>query len=215
MNAIVGMTEVLLRGEHSDETKDYLNNIKVSGEALLTIINDILDFSKIESGKMDIVENTYNPVTMINDLKMVFENRVLDKPIELIYQVDDNIAERLRGDEHRLRQIIINLVNNAIKFTDNGYVKLSVESKAIDDNKVELTFKVEDTGMGIKEEEMPKLFSSFEQLDVKKNYAKEGTGLGLALVKPAVQFHGGNIAVTNRPNGGLRFEFTLKNMATR
>ena len=209
MNAIVGMTEVLLRGEHSDETKDYLNNIKVSGEALLTIINDILDFSKIESGKMDIVENTYNPVTMINDLKMVFENRVLDKPIELIYQVDDNIAERLRGDEHRLRQIIINLVNNAIKFTDNGYVKLSVESKAIDDNKVELTFKVEDTGMGIKEEEMSKLFSSFEQLDVKKNYAKEGTGLGLAISKQLVNLMDGKIGVESQYGKGSTFYFSV------
>lgn len=146
MNAIVGMTEVLLRGEHSNETIEYLNNIKVSGDALLTIINDILDFSKIESGKMDIVEGEYNPKTMINALKMIFENRALGKPIELIYDVDENIPAVLLGDEHRLRQIIINLVNNAIKFTDKGYVKVSVESNVLDDEKVELLFAVEDTG---------------------------------------------------------------------
>ena len=212
MNAIVGMTEVLLRGEHSEETKEYLNNIKVSGESLLTIINDILDFSKIESGKMDIVENTYKPISMLNDLKMMFENRVLDKPIELIYHIDDNIPEMLCGDEHRLRQVIINLVNNAIKFTDEGYVKLSVESKQIDETKVELFFKVEDTGIGIREEELPKLFGSFEQLDVKKNYAKEGTGLGLAISKQLVTLMGGQIGVESQYGKGSTFYFSVPQM---
>ena len=212
MNAIVGMTEVLLRGEHSEETKEYLNNIKVSGESLLTIINDILDFSKIESGKMDIVENTYKPISMLNDLKMMFENRVLDKPIELIYHIDDNIPEMLCGDEHRLRQVIINLVNNAIKFTDKGYVKLSVESKQIDETKVELFFKVEDTGIGIREEELPKLFGSFEQLDVKKNYEKEGTGLGLAISKQLVTLMDGTIGVDSRYGKGSTFYFSVPQM---
>lgn len=209
MNAIVGMTEVLLRGTHSEETREYLNNIKVSGESLLTIINDILDFSKIESGKMDIVENTYKPISMLNDLKMIFENRVIDKPIELIYHVDDNIPEMLCGDEHRLRQVIINLVNNAIKFTDKGYVKLSVESRKINAEKVELIFKVEDTGIGIKEEELPKLFGSFEQLDVKKNYAKEGTGLGLAISKQLVKLMDGKIGVESRYGQGSTFYFSV------
>lgn len=209
MNAIVGMTEVLLRGNHSEETREYLNNIKVSGESLLTIINDILDFSKIESGKMDIVENTYKPISMLNDLKMIFENRVLDKPVELIFHVDDNIPEILCGDEHRLRQIIINLVNNAIKFTDKGYVKLSVDSRKIDEEKVELIFKVEDTGIGIKEEELPKLFESFEQLDVKKNYKKEGTGLGLAISKQLVTLMDGKIGVESQYGKGSTFYFSV------
>ena len=209
MNAIVGMTEVLLRGEHSKETVEYLNNIKVSGEALLTIINDILDFSKIESGKMDIVEGKYNPKTMINALKMIFENRALGKPIELIYDVDEDIPAVLLGDEHRLRQIIINLVNNAIKFTDKGYVKVSVESKVIDDERVELLFTVEDTGIGIKEEELPKLFGSFEQLDVKKNHTKEGTGLGLAISKQLVELMGGSIGIESEYGKGSTFYFTV------
>ena len=209
MNAIVGMTEVLLRGEHSNETIEYLNNIKVSGDALLTIINDILDFSKIESGKMDIVEGKYNPKTMINALKMIFENRALGKPIELIYDVDEDIPVVLLGDEHRLRQIIINLVNNAIKFTDKGYVKVSVESKVIDDERVELLFTVEDTGIGIKEEELPKLFGSFEQLDVKKNHTKEGTGLGLAISKQLVELMGGSIGIESEYGKGSTFYFTV------
>ena len=209
MNAIVGMTEVLLRGEHSEETVEYLNNIKVSGEALLTIINDILDFSKIESGKMDIVEGKYCPKTMINALKMIFENRALGKPIELIYNVDENIPAVLLGDEHRLRQIIINLVNNAIKFTDKGYVKVSVTSKDIDDEKAELLFEVEDTGIGIKKEELPKLFGSFEQLDVKKNHSKEGTGLGLAISKQLVELMGGNIGIESEYGKGSTFYFSV------
>ena len=209
MNAIVGMTEVLLRGEHSKETKEYLNNIKVSGESLLTIINDILDFSKIESGKLDIVETTYKPIEMINDLKMMFENRAADKSIELIYQVADNIPENLWGDEHRLRQIIINLVNNAIKFTDNVYVKLSVESRQTDEKNIELFFNVEDTGIGIKKEEMSKLFGTFERLDIKKNYTKEGTGLGLAISKQLVNLMGGRIGVDSQYGKGSTFYFSV------
>ncbi|MEE0687164.1 MAG: ATP-binding protein [Lachnospiraceae bacterium] len=212
MNAIVGMTEVLLRGKHSEETVEYLHNIKVSGDALLTIINDILDFSKIESGKMNIIEKVYNPKSMINDLKMLFENRALNKPIELLYDLDDNIPENLYGDENRIRQIIINLVNNAIKFTDNGYVKLSVESKIIDDEKVELFYRVEDTGIGIKEEELPKLFGSFEQLDVKKNYEKEGTGLGLAISKQLVNLMNGTIGVDSQYGKGSTFFFSIPQM---
>ena len=209
MNAIVGMTEVLLRGEHSEETVEYLNNIKVSGDALLTIINDILDFSKIESGKMDIVESVYNLKSMVNNMKMIFENRASGKPIELIYCVDESIPENLYGDECRLRQIIINFVNNAIKFTDSGYVKLSVSSKIIDDENIELTVTVEDTGIGIKDEEMPKLFDSFEQLDVKKNHKKEGTGLGLAISKKLVSLMNGSIGVESQYGKGSTFSFTV------
>ena len=209
MNAIVGMTEVLLRKKHSEETTSYLNNIKISGEALLTIINDILDFSKIESGKMDIVEGKYKPKEMFNAMKMIFENRAINKPIDLIYNVDENIPEILLGDEHRLRQIIINLVNNAIKFTDNGYVKISLKSKLIDEKKVELYFEVEDTGIGIKEEELPKLFGSFQQLDVKKNHSKQGTGLGLAISKQLVELMNGHICIESQYGKGSRFFFAL------
>jgi len=209
MNAIVGMTDVLLRGNHSKETIEYLNNIKVSGDALLTIINDILDFSKIESGKMNIVEEKYNPYSMINDMKLIFENRAVGKEIELIYDVDDNIPQILYGDEHRLRQVIINLVNNAIKFTDSGYVKLIVQSKAIDDKQVELSVKVQDTGMGIKEEELDKLFGSYEQADVEKNHTKEGTGLGLAISKQLINLMNGNIGVESQYGKGSTFYFTV------
>ena len=127
----------------------------------------------------------------------------------MIYNIDDSIPEAVLGDEHRLRQIIINLVNNAIKFTDKGYVKVSVEANVIDDKKVELLFAVEDTGIGIKEEELPKLFGSFEQLDVKKNHTKEGTGLGLAISKQLVELMGGTIGIESQYGKGSTFYFTV------
>lgn len=209
MNAIVGMTEILLREEHSEQTREYLNNIKSSGAALLTIINDILDFSKIESGKMDIVEEEYEPMTMLNDLSMIFLNRIGDKKIELVYDIDKILPAKLIGDEKRLRQIIINLMNNAIKFTDSGHVKLSVKINPLEKDNIELTFLVEDTGQGIKEEDIGKLFGSFQQVDTKKNHYKEGTGLGLAISKQLVELMHGSIGVESTYGEGSKFCFTV------
>lgn len=209
MNAIVGMTDILLRENHSPQTREYLNNIKNSGAALLTIINDILDFSKIESGKMEIIEEEYEPLSMFNDLSMIFLNRIGDKNIELLYDIDTNIPTKLNGDSQRLRQIIINLMNNAIKFTETGYVKLSVEIKSSDDDNIKLAFSVEDTGQGIKEEDIGKLFGSFQQVDTKKNHYKEGTGLGLAISKQLVELMDGQISVESRYGEGSRFCFTV------
>ena len=209
MNAIVGMTDILLREEHSLKTREYLNNIKNSGAALVTIINDILDFSKIESGKMEIVEDEYEPMSVFNDLSMIFLNRIGDKKVELLYDIDKNMPRKLRGDSQRLRQIIINLMNNAIKFTESGYVKLSVKTKAIDEENMELMFSVEDTGQGIKEEDIGKLFGSFQQVDTKKNRYKEGTGLGLAISKQLTELMNGSIGVSSHYGKGSIFYFTI------
>ena len=209
MNAIVGMTDILLRENHSAQTREYLNNIKSSGAALLTIINDILDFSKIESGKMEIVEEEYEPMSMLNDLSMIFLNRIGDKEVELLYDIDKSMPMKLDGDGQRLRQIIINLMNNAIKFTDSGYVKLSVRVSVLDKENIELTFSVEDTGQGIKEEDIGKLFGSFQQVDTKKNRYKEGTGLGLAISKQLVELMHGSISVESKYGEGSIFRFTV------
>ena len=209
MNAIVGMTDILLREEHSSKTEEYLHIIKNSGEALLTIINDILDFSKIESGKMEIIEEAYEPMPMFRDLSMIFANRVADKQIELIYDIDKNIPGWLVGDSQRIRQIIINLVNNAIKFTETGYVKLTVKAKSLDAENLELDFFVEDTGQGIKQVDIGKLFGSFQQVDVKKNHYKEGTGLGLAICKQLTELMHGSIGVESEYGKGSTFYFTL------
>ncbi len=210
MNAIVGMTDILLRENHTPQTREYLNNIKNSGAALLTIINDILDFSKIESGKMEIVEEEYEPMSIFNDLSMIFLNRIGDKNVELFYDIDKNMPSKLKGDAQRIRQIIINLMNNAIKFTENGYVKLSVKTKMLNDTRMELAFSVEDTGQGIKEEDMDKLFGSFSQVDTKKNHHKEGTGLGLAISKQLAELMNGSMGVHSKYGEGSNFHFTIQ-----
>ena len=209
MNAIVGMTEVLLRGEHSKETVEYLNNIKVSGDALLTIINDILDFSKIESGKMDIILEEYEPMSAYHDMSMIFLNRIGDKPVELLYDVDVNLPCKLYGDMQRIRQIIINLMNNAIKFTNEGFVKLTVKANRISENVAEISYYVEDSGQGIKPEDMDKLFDTYQQVDKEKNHYKEGTGLGLSISKQLVEMMGGTIGVKSEYGKGSTFYFTI------
>ncbi len=209
MNTIVGMTDILLREEQTRQTREYLNSIKNSGEALLTIINDILDFSKIESGKMEIIEEEYEPMSMFHDLAMMFINRIGDKKVELLYDIDPDMPVKLYGDDQRIRQIVINLANNAIKFTERGYVKLSVRMKKSDADNAELTFLVEDTGQGIREENRGKLFESFEQIDTRKNHNLEGTGLGLAISKQLVELMGGSIDYTSTYGEGSCFFFTI------
>ena len=213
MNAIVGMTEIMMREDLPDETKGYLTNIKNSGAALLSIINDILDFSKIESGKLEIIEDNYEPMSMLSDLSMIFLNRIGEKPVELLYDIDPALPKTLYGDNIRVRQVITNIANNAIKFTDEGYVRLSmkVEKNIIDEDPtaLRLTFAIEDTGQGIKEEDLGKLFGSFSQVDTKKNRKKEGTGLGLAISKNLVERMGGHITVTSIYGQGSVFKFDI------
>ncbi len=209
MNAIVGMTDILLREQHTAETREYLNNIKSSGNALLSIINDILDFSKIESGKMEIVEDRYEPMSIFHDLSMIFHNRIADKKVELLYDVDTKMPHKLYGDAQRIRQVILNLMNNAIKFTDEGFVKLKVEVTTLDMENVELCFKIQDSGQGIKEEDIDKLFGSFEQVDKIRNHHKEGSGLGLAICKQLVELMNGTISVESTYGEGSTFSFKI------
>ncbi len=210
MNAIVGMTEILLRSDLSDQDRGYLMNIKNSGASLLTIINDILDFSKIESGKLEIIEEEYEPMSMLSDLSMIFLNRIGDKPVELIFDIDRNLPNKLYGDALRIRQVIINIANNAIKFTAAGYVKLAIQmAPATEENMVNLNISIEDSGQGIKPEDLDKLFGSFQQVDTKKNRNKEGTGLGLAISKQLVETMGGQIGVRSEYGKGSEFYFHI------
>ncbi len=209
MNAIIGMTDVMLRSDRSPEDIRYLMNIKNSGNALLTIINDILDFSKIESGKLEIIESEYEPLTMLSDLNIIFKTRIGDKKVKLLFDIDENLPRVLYGDALRIRQIIINLMNNATKFTDEGFVKLTLKVQEIRDKDIELFFSVQDSGQGIRQEDLAKLFHSFEQVDTKRNRSKEGTGLGLAISKQLVNLMGGNIGVTSEYGKGSDFYFTI------
>lgn len=209
MNAIVGMTEILRRKKFDQETDEYLLNIKNSGEALLAIINDILDFSKIESGKMELIEEDYNLRAMLRELDLVFKTRIDDKPIEMKYEIEEDIPYVLKGDSKRIRQILINLVNNAIKFTDRGSVTIKIEKKKIEDKEIVLEVSVIDTGQGIKEEDMGRLFQAYQQVDMKKNSTKEGTGLGLAICKQLISLMKGELKVSSVYGKGSTFSFFI------
>lgn len=209
MNAIVGMTDILLRSPLPEREKEYMTNIKSSGEALLSIINDILDFSKIESGKLEIIEEKYDLMSTLNDLSMIFLNRIAEKPVELLFDLDKDLPSKYFGDGLRIRQVIINLVNNAIKFTEEGCIRLKIEQEKREGEQIWLRFRVIDSGQGIKQEDIERLFASFEQVDKQKNKHKEGTGLGLSISRQLVELMGGSIRVTSEYGKGSEFSFVL------
>lgn len=190
MNAIVGLTEVLLRKDWPIEDKKYLLNIKSSGKALLDIINDLLDFSKIEAGKFVITRDTYDIAQMLRDIQVIGDTRIGDKDVKLVMDVDREIPRLLYGDSLRIRQVLINIMNNAIKFTDKGSVTVQVQAKQREGKRVQLDFSVKDTGQGIKKQDLEHLFNAFTQVDLKKNRGKEGTGLGLAISRQLVELMG-------------------------
>lgn len=210
MNSIVGMTEVMLRSKHSQKETEYLNNIKISGRALLTIINDVLDFSKMESGKMELAPAPYDTFSLFHDLKVTMENQVKNRPIELIYDIDSNLPCKLFGDSIRIRQIIMNLISNSIKYTEKGYVKFSVQIHKKTDDKVTLYYEVKDTGIGIRKEDRIKLFDSFQRVDIERNRQIEGTGLGLTITQNLVNMMGGTIGVESEYGTGSTFFFSIE-----
>ncbi len=209
MNAIVGMCELILRERDISETvREYCFNIQNSGRSLLSIINDILDFSKIESGKMELIEDEFNIASTLNDVINMAMTRKGDKKLEIIVHVDPTIPIGLIGDEIRIRQIIINLVTNAIKYSHEGCVSIRV-SQTRHDYGINLSVSVADTGIGITEENLEKLFSSFQQVDTKKNRSVEGTGLGLAISKRLITGMGGFINVSSEYGAGSEFRFVI------
>lgn len=209
MNAVLGMAELALREEMSPAARDYIHQIMFSGKNLLVIINDILDFSKIESGKMDINEVVYESMSMFNDLATIVNSRIGDKEIEFTIDVDPSIPQMLMGDNTRIQQVLINILNNAVKFTSIGEVHLKVTSEKIADNSVIMKMAVSDTGIGIKPEDMSKLFKSFQQVDGRRNRNIEGTGLGLAITQSLVELMGGKITVQSEYEKGSTFTIEL------
>lgn len=209
MNTIVGMTEILLRDATSESEKRYLGNIQRSGESLLSIINDILDFSKIESGQFTIVNDPYSPHQLLEDLRMIFLTRIGEKSIILDYDIDPKLPKMLMGDGLRLRQIIINLVNNAIKFTEEGMIRIKVRVKFPDPDHVRFYCSVKDTGQGIREEDLDKLFKSFSQVDSIRNHRQEGSGLGLSICKQLVTLMNGDIHASSVYGEGSEFSFNI------
>lgn len=208
MNAIIGMAEMALRGDLPGEERGYIQQIKSSGRSLLAIINDILDFSKIESGRMELNESDYKVVSLLNDTVNIVMTRIGEKEITLSVQIDPNIPFALYGDDIRIKQVLVNLANNAIKFTESGCVEISIGHTRRGDN-VDLTVAVRDTGIGIRPEDIEKLFSSFQQVDSKRNRNVEGTGLGLAISREFVRLMRGEIFIESKYGEGSCFSFRI------
>ena len=209
MNAIIGMCELVLREDSlSESARENCFNIQASGRSLLSIINDILDYSKIDSGKIEIVSEEFNIASILNDVINMAEARRGLKPLGILVDVDPNIPKGLIGDEVRIKQIIINLMTNAIKFTQKGSIRLTVYC-TVQNYGVNLVVSVADTGMGITEENLEKIFTSFRQVDTRKNRAVEGTGLGLAISKNLVTQMGGFISVKSEYGVGSDFRFAI------
>lgn len=205
MNAIMGMCELVLNEEDlSDDVRENCGNIHLSGRNLLGLINDLLDFSKIESGKMDLICEQYQLDSMLNDIINMAMARRGDKNIELLVDCDPNIPDKLYGDEVRIRQVLINLLTNAIKFTNEGGVLFRIEARR-ESYGINLIFTIKDSGIGIKKENLSKLFQSFSQVDTKRNREIEGTGLGLAISKQLVKKMGGMIQVNSTYGEGTEF----------
>lgn len=209
MNAIVGMSELALDFDLKDEEKNILRQIHSSGINLLGIINDILDLSKIESGKMDITTAEYDLVKLMNDIMNVVEVRLSGKPVELMLEIDPSLSKVYRGDDLRLRQILINLAGNSSKFTEQGYIKIRVEDLSKYQDKEGLKFSIIDTGIGIKKEDLGKLFKAFQQVDMQTNRYKGGTGLGLSISKNLITLMKGTISVESEYGKGSIFSITL------
>ncbi|MGE0759841.1 MAG: response regulator [Pirellulaceae bacterium] len=212
MNAIIGITDLLIDDEKlSPDQRQYLRIIQESAESLLTIINDILDFSKIEAGRMELTESEFALREWLGDALKSLAFRAHGKGLELAFQIQPDIPEMLIGDHHRLRQVIVNLVGNAIKFTTVGEIELDVRlGKPAGDDCVELEFAVRDTGIGIPKERQEAIFAAFEQGDNSMTRQFGGTGLGLAIAQRLVEMMGGKVWVESEPGHGSTFRFTTR-----
>lgn len=209
MNAIIGLADLALREEMSPIARDYIHQVKASSKNLLVIINDILDFSKIESGKMDIVEVEYEPLSLINDLTSIINNRIGNKDIEFIMDIAPDLPKNLYGDNVRIHQVMLNLLTNAVKFTHQGEIRLELGVERMESDMLMMHVTIKDTGIGIKKDDMHKLFNSFQQVDSKRNRNIEGTGLGLAISQQLVNLMNGTISVKSEYNKGSAFSFSL------
>ncbi|MCR5655754.1 MAG: EAL domain-containing protein [Lachnospiraceae bacterium] len=205
INAVLGMDEMILRECDDERIVGYARTIEGAGRSLLSLINDILDFTKIEAGSIDIVEGEYELATVIGDVVDMVEVKATNKDLRLLVNVDSNLPEKLYGDEMRIRQIMINVLNNAIKYTNKGSVSMRLEGRTRGTDEEILVFTVKDTGIGIRPEDKDKLFHKFQRLDLDKNKTVEGNGLGLAIVKNLIDYMGGTIQVESAYGEGSTF----------
>ncbi len=215
MNAIIGFTKVLLKTDLNAKQKEYLTAIKMSGDALIVLINDILDLAKVDAGKMTFEKVPFRISFSISAMVHLFETKIQEKNLELVIEYDDKIPEVLVGDPVRLHQIILNLVSNAVKFTTKGKITVRVRLLHEDAEQVSIEFAVTDTGIGITEDKITKIFENFQQATSDTSRLYGGTGLGLAIVKQLVEPQGGSIQVQSKINEGSTFSFTLNFQKTK
>jgi PAS domain S-box-containing protein len=208
LNGVIGMTELALGTDLTEEQRDYLNTVKMSGDALLSVINDILDFSKIEAGKSDLEASDFDLRSGLETILKTFALRASEKKLELLYEVDSEVPEIMQGDANKLRQILVNLLGNAIKFTHTGEVVLRVKVDRVDDTKHMLHYTVSDTGVGIAADVRKLIFDPFTQADSSTTRNYGGTGLGLAISARLAKMMGGEIWVESEPGRGSQFHFT-------
>ena len=210
INTIIGLNEIILRGDIPEDVAENARNIQGASKMLLTLINDILDISKIKSGKMEIVNVSYETGKLFSEIVNMIWIKAKEKGLEFKLQVDSSIPSMLCGDEVRIKQILINLLNNAVKYTEEGSVTLAVRCERLTLNRVRVWYSVEDTGQGVKKENIPYIFNAFRRVDEEKNRHIEGTGLGLSIVQQMVELMDGEISVNSVYTKGSKFVVMLE-----
>jgi signal transduction histidine kinase/ligand-binding sensor domain-containing protein/CheY-like chemotaxis protein len=210
MNGVLGMASLLCETELNQEQREYADIIRVSGASLLNVINDILDFSKIESGEMELDAHPFDLRHCIEDVMDLFSEASAKKQLNLLYRIAPGVPEKLVGDQLRIRQILLNLVNNAIKFTSKGEILIEVFLRDSDDDRLDLGFKIKDTGIGIPREKLQRLFKAFSQVDASTTRLHGGTGLGLVICERLVELMGGVISIESEPGQGTIITFNIK-----
>ena len=210
LNAVIGLTGLLSETQLDEDQEDYVRTVRLSGENLLSVINDILDFSKIESGKMELEMQSFALTDPIEDVFDLMSSSAHSKNIELLYYIDKNVPSGIISDVTRLRQVLVNLINNAIKFTESGEIFVSLAKVGSSPKGAKIQFSVRDTGIGIPEERMDRLFQSFSQVDASTTRKYGGTGLGLAISKRLIELLGGEIWVESEVGKGTTFFFTIE-----
>ncbi|MDR0565361.1 MAG: response regulator, partial [Azoarcus sp.] len=211
MNAIIGMSELILRQENASTIiHSYAADVKQAGMNLLILINDILDHSKIESGKLELVNTEYDLGSLLNDITTIIKMRLIEKPIRFFVQADSLLPRIMIGDEIRIRQILINLLSNAVKYTRKGHIFLCIDFKELEDKYYEIRCVIEDTGIGIKDEDLPRLFGDFVQVNNVSNRGIEGSGLGLSIARSLARLMDGDISVKSTYEQGSTFTVTFK-----
>ena len=214
INAVLGMNEMIIRESKDDKILVYARNVESAGKNLLSIINDILDFSKIEAGKMQISDMDYKLSSVLNDVTNMIVFKARQKDLKFHVNVDETLPDGLYGDEVRVRQVVTNVLNNAVKYTHEGSVALNVSGQKNNPSEITLVFKISDTGIGIKQEDLPKLFKQFERVNLVQNNTVEGTGLGLSITQNLLNLMNGHIEVESEYGKGSTFTIYLPQKIT-